>query len=172
MESPTTNYVHYSSKLTGISITLPINWQNAEVEEETDAPTDIYVLPSDNDYDPQILIKIIEIPEDERHPENYQELAEAMMDSQCNNDTLNILELIEQRLVTIDNCPARIDIFNYVDIELEVPITQYQVCIQQDTAVCGLLAMVQTEYLEQYLPIFEAATQSIRFSVISSQSRD
>jgi hypothetical protein len=162
MSSNTADSVDYSSPITGISLTLPKNWQQSKVEE-TDEPTDIYFLPSDYDYDPQIIIKVFEIPEAENHPDNYQEFAVALLEMQCKNDTLNLLEVLEQKLVTIDNSPARIDVFNYVDSELEVPITQYQVCIQQDAAVCGFLAMVETAYLSEYLPILEAAVQSMRF---------
>ena len=163
MVSNTTDYVDWHSEITGISITLPSSWQKAEVEEETDVPTDIYFIPSDRDYEPQITIKSFAISEDERHGNNYQEFAEAIMNVQCKNDTLNILEVMGEKLVMIDNCTARIDVFNYVDMELEVPITQYQVSIQQDTGVCGFLAMVETDYLEEYLPIFAAAAESIRF---------
>jgi hypothetical protein len=163
MNTDTTGYSHFFSEVTGISISLPNDWQQADVEEEPDELYDLYFLPSEQEYDPQIVLKQFALPEDELNANNYQELAEALLEEQSKNDTINALELLEQKIIEIDNYPARIDIFNYVDTQLEVSITQYQVCIQQNHGVCGLVAMVQTEYLEQYLPVFEAAAKSIHF---------
>ncbi len=161
MNSNTIEYVDFCSQVTKTTITLPANWQRAEVE--ADVPTDVYFLTSDYDYDPQIIVRIIEIPEDERHALNYQELAEALMLEQSKNSALNLLEVIEQKIVMIDDHPARIDVFHHLDREMKTLITQYQACIQGDSNPCGFLAMVEAEYLEKYLPIFEAAVQSICF---------
>ncbi|HLO86236.1 MAG TPA: hypothetical protein VK203_14680 [Nostocaceae cyanobacterium] len=163
MDSNTIGYSNFLSAVTGVSIYLPNNWQKQDLEDGADEFVDFYFLPSGQEYDPQIMLKLFKLPGDELNANNYQELAVALLEEQCKNDTINALELLEQKIIEIDNYPARIDVFNYVDAELEIPITQYQVCIQQNYGVCGLLAMVQTEYLEQYLPIFETAAKSIRF---------
>ena len=64
----------------------------------------------------------------------------------------------------IDNHSARIDIFKMIDEETQIPITQYQLTVQLNTAVFGLIAIMKTEEQDNYLPIFNEAVQSIKFN--------
>ena len=161
MEDPNTE--QFFSQTTGVSISLPTGWQKGTLDAPLDSPTDLYWLPPVGEYTPQIVIQILPIPDDEYHPDNYQEMAESLLSEQRSQDTINVLEELEQRLTMIDQHPARVDVFNYVDRESEVAITQYQACIQLQNAVGVLIAMVRTENAAQQLPIFEKATQSIGF---------
>ena len=70
--------LQFSSKKTGVSITLPIGWYK-EIKEDTDYPTDIYYQSSGEPCSPCITIKIIQIPEVEYHQNNYQQLSEIML---------------------------------------------------------------------------------------------
>lgn len=155
--------LRFSSKKTGISITLPIGWYQ-ESKEDTDYPTDIYYQSLGEEFSPCITIKIIEIPETEYHQNNYQELSEILLAEQSQYSCSQPLEMLEQLLVNIDNHFARIDIFRMIDEETQIPVTQYQVTIQLDMAVCGFVAMMKTEDQDYYLPILNEAIQSIKFN--------
>ena len=155
--------LRFSSKKTGISITLPIGWYQ-ESREDTDYPTDIYYQSLGEEFSPCITIKIIEIPETEYHQNNYQELSEILLAEQSQYSCSQPLEILEQLLVNIDNHFARIDIFRMIDEETQIPVTQYQVTIQLDMAVCGFVAMMKTEDQDYYLPILNEAIQSIQFN--------
>ncbi|OBQ26743.1 MAG: hypothetical protein AN483_20525 [Aphanizomenon flos-aquae MDT14a] len=155
--------LQFSSKKTGVSITLPIGWYK-EIKEDTDYPTDIYYQSSGEPFSPCITIKIIQIPEVEYHQNNYQQLSEIMLAEQAQHSFSQPLEILEQLLENIDNHSARIDIFKMIDEETQIPITQYQLTVQLNTAVFGLIAIMKTEEQDNYLPIFNEAVQSIKFN--------
>lgn len=161
MPTQTERYLRFSSPKTNVAITLPVGWFKGSITEETDYPTDIYFLSPGAPCAPQMIIKIIEIPPAERHPHNYQELSEIVLLEQAQHSLLQPIQIIDQRLEMIGDRPARIDIFNYIDCDSQIPITQYQISIQLDTAVCGVVAMVKTEDQERYIPLFEQAAKSI-----------
>jgi hypothetical protein len=156
--------LRFSSKKTGISITLPIGWYQ-ESQEDTKYPTDIYFQSLGEPYSPYITIKVIEIPESEYHENSYQELSEIILTEQAQYSCLEPLEMLEQLLVNINHHSARIDIFNFIEKETKIPVTQYQLTLQLDMAVCGLIAIMKTEDKDYYLPIFNEAVQTI--SVVS-----
>lgn len=152
----------FSSKKTGISIILPIGWYQ-ESKEDTDYPTDIYYQSLGEQYSPCITIKIIEIPEIEYHQNNYQQLSEILLAEQAQHSCSQPLEILEQQIENIDGRSARIDIFNMIDQETKISVTQYQVTIQLDTAVCGLVAILKTEDQDLYLPILNEAVRTLKW---------
>lgn len=154
--------LRFFSKKTGISITLPIGWYQ-ESKEDTDYPTDIYFQSLGEPYSPYITIKIIQLLEVEYHENSYQELSEVLLKEQAQYSSWQPLEMLEQRLENINHHPARIDIFNYIEKETKIPVTQYQLTLQLDMAVCGLIAIMKTEDKNYYLPIFNEAVQTIEF---------
>ncbi len=160
--------LRFSSKKTGISITLPIGWYQ-ENKEDTEYPTDIYFQSLGEPYSPYITIKVIQLPEVEYHENSYQELSEVLLKEQAQYSSWQPLEMLEQRLENINHHAARIDIFNLIEKETKIPVTQYQVTLQLDMAVCGLIAIMKTEDKDYYLPIFNEAVQTIEFKEMSIQ---
>jgi hypothetical protein len=154
--------LRFSSKKTGISITLPIGWYQ-ESQTGTEYPTDIYFQSLGEPYSPYITIKVIQLPEVEYHENSYQELSEVLLKEQAQYSALEPLEMLEQRLENINHHPARIDIFNFIEKETKIPVTQYQLTLQLDMAVCGLIAIMKTEDKDYYLPVFNEAVQTIEF---------
>ncbi|HBW88599.1 MAG TPA: hypothetical protein DEG17_06915 [Cyanobacteria bacterium UBA11149] len=155
--------LQFSSKKTGISITLPIGWYQ-ESKEDADSPSDIYFQSLGEPYSPYITIKVIQIPEIEYHENSYQELSEIILKEQAEYSSWKPLEMLEQRLGNINHHPARIDIFNFIEKETKIPVTQYQLTLQLDRAVCGLVAIMKTEDKDRYLPVFNEAVQTIKFN--------
>jgi hypothetical protein len=155
--------LRFSSKITGVSLTLPMGWHR-ETEDNLTYPTEVYYQTFGEQYSPSITIRRIEIPQNEYHENNYQELSEIILAEQAKYSSLQPLEILEQFLEQIDNHSARIDIFKMVDQETGIPITQYQVTIQLETAVCGFIATMKTEDQDSYIPIFTEAIQSMKFN--------
>ncbi len=162
MDSNSGKKLQFSSEDTGISITLPMGWFKDNTAKDEEYPTDVYVVTLGAQYAPTITIKIIDLPEEELSENSYLQLSEVVLSEQSDNSASN-LEIIEQRLETIDSRYARIDIFNYIEKETKIPATQYLATVQLDTAVCGLIAMMKQEDKDDYLPIINEAVKSMHF---------
>ena len=158
-----TSKLRFSGKKTGVAITLPIGWHQ-ESNEDTNYATDIYYQSLGEPYSPCITVKIIEIPEAEYHQNNYQELSEILLTEQAQSSFSQTLEILEQRIENIDQHSARIDVFNMIDEETKIPVTQYQVTIQLAAAVCGIVAIMKTEDQDFYRPIFNEAVSSLKLT--------
>lgn len=154
--------LRFLSPKTGISITLPMGWYR-EDGDDTENPTDIYFQSLGEAYSPCLTIKIIHVSDAEYHPNNYHELSEILLAEQVEYSYQRTLNVLEQRLEQVDQRPARIDIFSMIEAETRIPVTQYHVTIQLDKAVCGLVAVMKSEDKDSYLPIFQAAVDSIQF---------
>ncbi|MBD2136480.1 hypothetical protein H6F32_02505 [Anabaena sp. FACHB-1237] len=154
--------LRFSGKKTGISIILPMGWYQ-ESNEDINYPTDIYYKSLGEPYSPCITVKVIEVPETEYHQNNYQELSEILLAEQAQYSCSQPLEILEQRMENIDDHFARIDIFNMIDEETKIVVTQYQVTVQLEIGVCGLVAIMKAEDQDLYLPILNEAMRSLRF---------
>jgi len=155
--------LRFSSKRTGVSITLPIGWHQ-ESSEDPNHATDIYYQSLGEPYSPCITVKIIEIPEAEYHQNNYQELSEILLAEQAQSSFSQTLEILEQLIENIDDHAARIDIFKMIDAETKIEVTQYQVTIQLAASVCGIVAIMKTEDQDFYLPVFNEAVRSLKLT--------
>lgn len=162
MESDLRQKLQFDSEETGVSITLPVGWLKDNKSKDEEYPSDVYVVTLGAKYSPTITIKIIELPAEELSDSSYLQLSEVVLLEQSKNSCSN-LEVIDQRLETIDSRSARIDILNYIEKETKIPATQYLATVQLDTAVCGLIAIMKQEDKDDYLPVIDEAVKSMKF---------
>ncbi|MBD2596173.1 hypothetical protein H6G74_17840 [Nostoc spongiaeforme FACHB-130] len=150
---------HFSDKL-NISLEIPQTWQKI-ANQHLDEQTEGYFYPAQSKNNPQIFIKKILIPEIEQHEQNFIELADELLQLPLQKLQSEQFEIISQTQTKIDNYPARLDIFVFQPPDVELPITQYQVCWQCHQLVYGLVAMVESTAELEYLPIFATVAGSI-----------
>ncbi|GBE93480.1 hypothetical protein [Nostoc cycadae] len=159
MNDPVIFERHFSDKL-GISLEIPQTWQKIE-KQYLDEQTEGYFYPAQLVHNPQIFIKKIVVPDAEQHEQNFVELADELMQLPLQKLQPEEFEIITQTQTKVDNYPAILDIFVFQSPDVELPITQYQVCWQNHQTVYGLIAMVESTEELQYLPIFAAVAGSI-----------
>ncbi|MBD2456861.1 hypothetical protein H6G80_22640 [Nostoc sp. FACHB-87] len=150
---------HFSEKL-NISLEIPQTWQKI-ANHHLDEHTEGYFYPAQSAHNPQIFIKKIVIPETEQHEQNFIELADELLQLPLQKLQPEQFEIISQTPTKIDNYSARLDIFVFQPPDVELPITQYQVCWQCHHLVYGLVAMVESTAELEYLPIFATVAGSI-----------
>lgn len=148
------NTKHYYNLEIGVSIELPTNWQECDRSFERT----IYECQTRDRYSPQLLIQIVPLPPLSDSQNRCDALAEELLKLQPSS-----LEMSDRQYLDIDRYPARMDIFTFKDPEFGVSVTHYQVCIQRYNLLYGVVGMVETRSASIYLPIFAAATESIRF---------
>lgn len=149
---------HYYSPEIGVSIELPTNWQECDRYSQGV----MYGCQNCDRYPPKLLVQIVPLPpsisREAGSPNRCDTLAKKLLKLQPPSRPIRDRQYLE-----IDSCRARIDTFTFDDPEFHVSVTHYQVCIQRDNLLYGVIGMVETRSASTYLPIFAAATQSIRF---------
>ncbi|MEO1589684.1 MAG: hypothetical protein AAFU71_00180 [Cyanobacteria bacterium J06632_22] len=150
--------------VTGIAIAIPPNWQSKILRPSPEAPTELYQCPPAKQHSPQIVVQVIPIPVEEYYEGSYRDLAAELILEQQEASLNGSIREIDQREVTIDGYAARVDVFSYIDPDSDTSIIQYQVCVQMASAVGAIVGSVTTAEMMQYLPIFEAAENSLDLS--------
>lgn len=155
-------FQEYKSKKLRLDIKIPEKWKKIESKQQLDEGMEGYVYPSNLDYDPHFFIKRIAIPPKEQNSENFEELSDELMRLALGNLEEDSFQLISRQITTINNCPARIDLFVFYDPDFGTPVTQYQVCYQLNESVCGFIGIVQSTEELKYVPIFQKIAESIK----------
>ena len=155
-------FQEYKSRKLELSVKIPTDWQKIQSKEQTEYPMEEYVYPIELDYDPHCFISRIEIPPEEQSDRNFQELSNELMLLALGNVEEEDKQIIARQIKTINNCPARMDIFVFFDPAFVVQVTQYQVCYQFKESVCGFIGIVQSSKELEYLPIFQKIAESIK----------
>lgn len=142
---------HMYSRETGVSFELPDEWD--EIDESDGAA--IYAATSDFERDPQILVQVVTTAAEEGE---YLDAAE---------DVLNMprphMQLFDRRETEVSGAPAMLAMFYFRHEEFGLDAAQFQGFIQRDTTLYSFTGMVEQAYADHYLPVFEAAFQSVRF---------
>ncbi|MEM6350715.1 MAG: hypothetical protein AAF766_08125 [Cyanobacteria bacterium P01_D01_bin.14] len=150
--------------VTGIAISLPPNWQSKILSQPSEPPAELYQRPPAKQHSPQIVVQVIPIPPGEYYEGSYRDLAAELILEQQQASLNGSIREIDHREVTIDGHAARVDVFSYIDPDSDTSIIQYQVCVQMASAVGAMVGSVTTAEMMQYLPIFEAAENSLELS--------
>lgn len=152
--SPRNRLTHYYSKEIGVSLELPEDWHEGENNGERVS----YGCASEGQYHPQLLIQRVPLSAVEQVSDGCDRLAEELLQLYPPPR-----EMGDRHSLTVDNFPARVDIFSFYDPEFNIQVTHYQVCIQLPDALCSVIGIVDKPSAESWLPVFEQAVQSIRF---------
>ena len=153
--------------VTGIAIALPATWQSKDLRQPPEL-AELYYSPPHQKHSPQIIVQTIPVPPGEHHPGSYHELADSLIFEQQQASLHGSLREIDQREIVVDghadgvSHTARVDVFSYIDPASETSILQYQICVQMDEAVGAIVGLVTAAEMMQYLPVFEAAEQSLK----------
>jgi hypothetical protein len=116
-----------------------------------------YGCASEGQYHPQLLIQRVPLS-GERVSDGCDLLAEELLQLYPPP-----LEIGDRHSLTVDNFPARLDIFSFYDPEFNIQVTHNQVCIQLPDALYSAIGIVERQSTESLLPVFEQAVRSIRF---------
>ncbi|MCT7983110.1 hypothetical protein NG796_07375 [Laspinema sp. A4] len=152
--SPRIQLTPYYSAEMGVSLELPEDWHEGESNRERVS----YSCTSEGPYHPQLLIQRVPLSVWERVSDGCDRLAEELLQLYPPP-----LEIRDRYPLTVDNFPARVDIFSFYDPEFNRQVTHYQACIQLPDALYSAIGIVERQFAESLLPVFEQAVGSIRF---------
>lgn len=152
--------LHFFSLETKVSLELPVGWE----DQEEDGGLAIYYYEMNDDEEesnfdkcnPRLIIKTFAIPTNT--PDALKNIADSTVQA------YQIQRQILERSVTeVDSYPAIVNIFTYQDDEMSCTFIQYQVFVQISQIICSISGVVELQYQQEFLPVFEQAVKSIRF---------
>ena len=150
-------HIHHFSWATQISVDLPLGFE--EAQEDLEQGTVIYAddLDPDDETGGKVMTKLTVVPQDQ--DQAYVQLAQA---------TAPIVqgELLDQKELVIDGAKAIQQIFTYYQQDAEIQVIRHETFAQVGNLVFSILGIAPAEKKEEYLEIFDQASQSARFILV------
>ena len=153
MRYPRPDVIHFFSDETRVSLELPDGWKL----DETDVRFAMYRAAQDAfGQAPTLIVRVVDIQTTD--PGAYKKLARQMLELPRKE-----MRVISRSAVTVDGFAGTVDVFSHYQDVVAQRVTQYQVFVQVERVIFSITGIVAQESQKAYLPVFEAAVQSIRF---------
>ncbi|MEO0488133.1 MAG: hypothetical protein AAF215_22335 [Cyanobacteria bacterium P01_A01_bin.123] len=161
------DWIAVDCQYSALTLKLPKGWQRDGTRSQANGSTDIFFGPtaqladnaSGSASEPQLLVKTIPTPEGVT---NFQTIAVALKQQQLEAGGGEAVQSLAEETITIDNHPARLDVFTYQDAALQTTVMQCQACIQQAESVCVLMGMARGPEQMDYLQLFQHAVAAVQ----------
>lgn len=148
---------HFFSYETGVSIELPIDWEQKDESNGTVA----YVYQVDNNdasqikKAPALVIKKIDIPAG--NPDAYKALENELIEMPRRDKIV-----ISQTTREIDGLTGLEYVLSYIDDEINGTVVHIQSLLQVDNSIYSISGIVEEEHQENFMTVFEDVMNSVR----------
>jgi hypothetical protein len=147
------DHIHFSSYLTGISLELPIGFE--EQEEDEVSFSVIYADDLDeDDMGARVLAKLTPVP---------RSAGDAFSRMADESAKLPGRESRLRESLTLDGLPAVRQVLEYRDKSLGLKVVRHETYAQDGEAVFSLIALAPADKEEEYLPEFARTSEGLRF---------